>query len=143
MRYRPPKTRSEKILHRVCVVTLLFVTYFLESTQLTSASSFQASTKSKYTRRMPANMQQQIFEFDCQKPHDFQELSTQHETIRLTTKNCTQKPELLDLRFQQKLMTFQSSNNQYSSEYAYLSNGDNPFEIKLAGKTYKVLIIRY
>ena len=92
---------------------------------------------------MPANMQQQTFEFDCNKPHEFQELSTQHETIRLTTKNCAQKPELLDLRFLQKLMTFQSSNNQYSSEYAYLSSGDNPFEIKINGKTYKVLIIRY
>ncbi len=143
MRYRPPKTRSEKIMHRVCLVTLLMTTYFLESTQLTSASSFQASAKSKYTRRMPANMLQQTFEFDCQHPHEFIEMSTQHETIRLSTKNCAQKPELFDLRFQQQLMTFQSHNNQFSSEYAYLSSGDNPFEIKSNGKTYKVLIIRY
>ena len=143
MRYRPPKTRSERIIHRCCVVTLLLATYFLESTQLTSASSFQASTKSKYTRRMPANMLQQTFEFDCKKPHEFQELSTQHETIRLTTKNCAQKPGLYDVRFQQELKTFPLPNNQFSSEYAYLSNGDNPFEIKMGGKTYKVLIIRY
>ncbi len=92
---------------------------------------------------MPANMLLQVFEFDCKNPHDFQELSTQHETIRLTTKNCSQKPELLDIRFQQKLMTFQSQDNQFSSEYAYLSKGDNPFEVKIGSKIYKVLIIRY
>lgn len=143
MRYRPPKTKNEKRIHKVCLIMALLVSYFAENSSLTSASSFEVTSKKKYTRRMPANMLKQTFEFDCQKPHEFLELSTQHETIRMLTKNCTQKPELYDLRFQQKLATFAASNNQFSSEYAYLSGGENAFEIKSGDKTYKVLIIRY
>lgn len=143
MRYRPNKTRTEKLVHKICVVTVLLFSYFAENSSLTSASSFESSAKKKYTRRLPANMTQQTFEFDCQKPHEFVEMSTQHETIRLATKNCSKKPELFDLRLNQKLMTFQSPNNQYSSEYAYLSNGENTFSIKTGEKVYKVLIIRY
>lgn len=143
MRYRPQKTRFEKILHKICLVTILLVSYFAENTNLTSASSFQATTKKKYTRRLPANMSQQTFEFDCQKPHEFVEMSTQHETIRLLAKNCRQKPELFDMKLQQKLITFEALPQQFSSEYAYLSEGENTFEIKLGEKTYRVLIIRY
>jgi hypothetical protein len=143
MRYRPAKTRLEKMIHKICLLTVLLTSYFIENTSLTSASSFEVATKKKYTRRMPANMSQQTFEFNCSKPHDFLEMSTQFETIRLVTKNCLQKPELLNTRLNQRLLTFETADHQFSSEYAYLAIGENSFEILFNDKVYKVLIIRY
>ncbi len=115
----------------------------MENSTFTSASSFEGTGKKKLQRRLPANMSQQTFEFNCLKPHEFIEMSTQFETIRLVAKNCPQKPELFSTKLKQKLMTFETSPQLFSSEYAYLSEGENPFEIRRGDKSYKILIIRY
>ena len=143
MRYQPGVSSSAKFLHKVLLGLTALVFYFSENTTLTSASSFEASVKKKTVRRLPANMSQQTFEFNCLKPHEFIEMSTQFETIRLIAKNCPQKPELFSSKLKQKLMTFETAPQLFSSEYAYLSEGENPFEIRRGDKTYKVLIIRY
>jgi hypothetical protein len=144
MRKRRVKSQLEKNIHKVGLFVLGCACFFVDSTHISSASPFDTfKTKNNFATRVPASINQNIFDFDCSKPLAVKEVSTQLETIRLVIKNCAQAPELKNFKLDQKLLAFPIAKTNYSSEFAYLVKGENQFVIKANSQEYKISIFRY
>jgi hypothetical protein len=110
-----------------------------------TTSSFEsaASPLEKAKHRLPNTVVKQSFEFDCLKPADKLEVSTDLETIRMEAKNCEEKVEFKNEMHPQPLVTFSMGPQQFASEFAYLTKGANNFSISVSGKSYKVFVHRF
>lgn len=129
------------------VFTLGLIVFLTDHPQLTAASLFEISnsdTKENIKKyRLPSSASPQMVRYDCSKPQEVLEVSTNLETIRIEAINCHQKIDFKNLKQNLKLHTFPTKNQTFSSEFAYLEKGPNQFQLKADEQTVSVNILRF
>ena len=131
--------------HIVCSLSAALLIFFCNFTGFSAASPFEIAEtpKEKTKHRLPSSVAQPILKFDCSHPSEKLAVSTSFETIRLEAQNCPQKIGFKNEKHPQSLVIFPMGHEKYSSEFAYLKQGENTFNVSLSDKNYKVSVTRF
>lgn len=119
--------------------------FFCNFTSFTNASPFETPVpvKEKLRLRLPSSVAQPVIHFDCTHPVENIEISTSFETVRLEALNCAAKVGFKNEKHPQDLVIFPMGPEKFASEYAYLKDGANHFEITANSKSYKISVTRF